>query len=139
MRICDAQTGGPESFALASVMAACIGQAALDYDEGVLPQPLAGREVEENLWRAIRWGLDGEMIDWRGGGGLVPTREVVERLVEWSAPAAAAMKAEVELPERNGARRSIDALSDGAVIGDIYRDAVEETKRTYAPELSGAR
>ena len=62
-----------------------------------------------------------------------PTREVVERLVEWSAPAAAAMKAEVELPERNGARRSIDALSDGAVIGDIYRDAVEETGAPTRP------
>ncbi len=77
---------------------------------GPLPEPLAGREIEENFWRAIRWGLDGEMIDWRGSGEMVPTREVVERLVEWSAPAADAMKAEVALPERNGAMRSIDAL-----------------------------
>jgi len=138
LRICDAQTDGSESFALASMIAACIGQAALDYDEGVLPEPLAGREIEENLWRAIRWGLDGEMIDWRRGGELVETRRVVERLVEWSAPATLAMKAEVDLPERNGAQRSIDALREGAVIGDIYRDAVEETRRTYAPELVGA-
>ncbi|HYH60460.1 MAG TPA: YbdK family carboxylate-amine ligase [Solirubrobacterales bacterium] len=138
LRICDAQTDGAESFALASLIGACIGQAALDYDEGVLPEPLAGREIEENLWRAIRWGLDGEMIDWRGGGGLVETRREVERLAEWSAPAAQAMKAGVDLPERNGACRSTDALDDGAVIGDIYRDAVEETRRTYAPELSSA-
>jgi len=138
LRICDAQTDGAESFALAGLIGACIGQAALDYDEGALPEPLAGREIEENLWRAIRWGLDGEMIDWRGGGGLIETRRVVERLREWSSPAAAEMKAEVSVPERNGARRSIDALRDGAVIGDIYRDAVEETRRTYAPELSGA-
>ena len=34
-------------------------------------EPLAGREIEENLWRAIRWGLDGEMIDWRGSGEMV--------------------------------------------------------------------
>ncbi len=138
LRICDAQTDGAESFALAGLIGACIGQAALDYDEGALPEPLAGREIEENLWRAIRWGLDGEMIDWRGGGKLIETRRVVERLLEWSSPAAEAMKAEVSLPERNGARRAIDALRDGAVIGDIYRDAVEETRRTYAPELSGA-
>ena len=133
-RICDAQTAGDESFALAGLIGACIAQSAVDYDEGELPEPLPGREIEENFWRAIRWGLDGEMIDWRGAGGIVPTREVVERLAEWSAPAAAAMSAPVELPDRNGAQRSIDALADGAALGDVYRDAVEETRRTYAPK-----
>jgi carboxylate-amine ligase len=137
-RICDAQTDGDESFALAGLIAACIAQAAADYDEGQLPEPLAGREIEENLWRAIRWGLDGEMIDWRGSGAMVPARELVERLAGWCAPAAAAMDAAVELPERNGAQRSRLALSDGAALGDIYRDAVEETRRTYAPELTAA-
>ena len=137
-RICDAQTDGDESFGLAGLIAACIAQAAVDFDEGALPAPLAGREIEENLWRAIRWGLEGEMIDWRGSGGMAPTRQIVERLVEWSAPAAAALKAPVGLPERNGAQRSLLALSDGAALGDIYRDAIEETRRTYAPELTAA-
>lgn len=135
-RICDAQTDGAESFALAGLIAACTAQSAADFDEGKLPDPLLGREVEENLWRAIRWGLDGEMIDWRGDGERVSTREVVERLAEWSAPAAQAIGARIDLPERNGSRRSLDALSDGAVIGDIYRDAVAETRRTYAPKLA---
>ena len=135
-RICDAQTDGDESFALSALIGACIAQAAFDFDAGELPEPLPGREIEENLWRAIRWGLDGEMIDWRGSGDTVPTREVVERLAEWSRPAATMMSAEVVLPERNGARRSIDALTDGAALSDIYRDSIEETRRTYAPKLS---
>ena len=135
LRICDAQTDGEESFALAGLIAACIAQAALDYDAGALPDPMPGREIEENLWRAIRWGLEGEMIDWRRGSELVPTRELVERLADWAAPAARAIGAEIELPDRNGARRSLDALADGVVVGDVYRDAVEETRRTYAPEL----
>jgi len=138
LRICDAQTDGDESFALSALIAACIAQAALDFDDGVLPEPLPGREVEENLWRAIRWGLGGEMIDWRGSGELVATRDVVERLAEWSAPAAAEIRAGVSLPDRNGAARSLDALADGAALGDIYRDAVQEARRTYAPKLSGA-
>lgn len=137
-RICDAQTDGDESFALAGLIAACVAQAALDFDEGALPEPMPGREIEENLWRAIRWGLEGEMIDWRGSGDLVPTRKLVERLVEWSAPGAAAIKAEPAIPDRNGARRSLDALADGGALGDIYREAVQETRRTYAPELSQA-
>jgi glutamate---cysteine ligase / carboxylate-amine ligase len=135
-RICDAQTDGDESFGLAALIGACMAQAAVDYDDGKLPEPLPGREIEENLWRAIRWGLEGEMIDWRGSGEMVPTREVVERLADWSAPAAASMNARIELPDLNGAQRSVRALSDGAALGDIYRDAVEETRRTYAPKLT---
>lgn len=138
-RICDAQTDGQESFALAGLIGACIAQAALDFDEGKLPEPMAGREVEENLWRAIRWGLEGEMIDWRDSGERVATRSLVERLVEWCAPAADAMRSQISVPLKNGATRSLGALADGAALGDIYRDAVEETRRTYAPKLTGAR
>ncbi len=39
LRICDAQTRGEESFALAGLIAACIAQSALDYDEGTLARP----------------------------------------------------------------------------------------------------
>jgi hypothetical protein len=37
----------------------------------------------------------------------------------------------VRLPERNGAQRARDALSAGASIEAVYRDAVAETSRTY--------
>ena len=62
MRICDAQTRGEESFALAGLIAACIAQTALDYDERGYDgaAPLRQREIEENLWRAIRHGMDGD-------------------------------------------------------------------------------
>ncbi|CAN5178769.1 glutamate--cysteine ligase [soil metagenome] len=132
LRICDAQTSGVESYALAALIAGCIAQAALDYDKGVLPDPLPGREIEENLWRAIRHGLEGEMIDWRESRETVATRAVVERLVEWTEPARAAMSAPVELPARNGAQRAYEALADGASIPEIYRECVAETLRTYA-------
>src|SRR3954447_23360638 len=64
LRICDAQARGSESFALAGMIAACIAQTALDYDDGRLGPPLRQREIEENLWRAIRHGMDGRMIDY---------------------------------------------------------------------------
>ena len=140
LRICDAQMRGEESFALAGLIAACIAQAALDYDDGRLPEPLPGREIEENLWRAIRWGMDGEMIDWRGDGGLVPTREIVARLVEWTGPARRALEAEESAePEPNGTQRALAALAEGASVADVYRDAVAETRRTYAPAPAPAQ
>jgi glutamate---cysteine ligase / carboxylate-amine ligase len=134
VRICDAQTRGDESFALAGLIAACIAQAALDYDEHGyegLGAPLADREIEENLWRAIRHGAGGRMIDFRRGVE-VETRAVLESVLEWTTPARAQLGIEVALPESNGAQRAREALDQGLSIEDIYRDAVAETRRTYA-------
>jgi carboxylate-amine ligase len=133
VRICDAQSRGDESLNLAALMTACVAQAAIDLDEGSAPRPLHQREIEENLWRAIRYGMDGEMIDFRSRR-VVPTRAAVEELLEWSEPARGSLGLEVEIPERNGAQRAYAALAEGGLIEEIYRHAVEETKRTYAPE-----
>ena len=73
------------------------------------------------------------MIDFRERR-VVPTRRVLEQTLEWTAPARDALGLEVDLPERNGAQRAYAALADGALVEEIYRHAVEETKRTYAPE-----
>jgi carboxylate-amine ligase len=134
VRICDAQTRGDESFALAGLIAACIAQAALDYDEHGYDgagTPLADREIEENLWRAIRHGLSGKQIDFRRGVEL-EAREALDVVLAWVAPARSQLGIEFELPDRNGAQRAREALDAGASIEDIYRDAVAETRRTYA-------
>ncbi len=134
VRICDAQTRGDESFALAELIAACIAQTALDYDElGYEGRgaPLADREIEENLWRAIRYGAGGRMVDWRRGEEL-PTRALLEQVLVWTEPARTQLGLDVALPERNGAQRAREALDSGVSIEDIYRDAVAETRRTYA-------
>jgi len=133
VRICDAQTSGDESLNLAALISACVAQVAIDLDEGRSPNPLGQREIEENLWRAIRNGMDGEMIDF-GERRLIPARAVLDELVEWTEPARQAMGVDVELPERNGAQRAYDRFAEGAPIEEIYRRAVEETRRTYAPE-----
>jgi glutamate---cysteine ligase / carboxylate-amine ligase len=135
VRICDAQTRGEESFALAGLIAACIAQTALDYDEHGYDGkglPLADREIEENLWRAIRYGAGGRMIDFRRGGAEVPTRSLLESLLVWTEPARAQLGLDLTLPERNGAERAREALDSGVAIEDVYRDAVAETRRTYA-------
>jgi len=140
VRICDAQTRGDESFAMAGLIAACIAQTALDYDEHGYDgrgAPLADREIEENLWRAIRFGAGGRMIDWRRGEEL-PTRALLERTLVWSEPARARLGLDLSLPERNGAERAREALDSGVSIEDVYRDAVAETRRTYAG-TEGAR
>lgn len=132
LRICDAQTGGEESFALAAMITACIAQAALDYDAGALGEPLRQREIEENLWRAIRHGLDGTQIDF-ATGAVIPTRAALERLLEWTGPARAALDLTPEIPAENGAGRMSRALAEGRPLAEVFRDAVAETRRTYVP------
>ncbi|HWM62486.1 MAG TPA: YbdK family carboxylate-amine ligase [Solirubrobacterales bacterium] len=134
VRICDAQTRGDESFALAGLIAACIAQAALEYDEHGYEgagSPLLDREIEENLWRAIRHGMDGKLIDFRRGGKVVEARAVLEEVLAWTQPARAQLGIDVDLPDRNGAQRARAALASGRSLEDVYRDAVAETKRTY--------
>ncbi|MEX2447549.1 MAG: YbdK family carboxylate-amine ligase [Solirubrobacterales bacterium] len=140
VRICDAQTRGEESFGVAGLIAACIAQAALDYDErgdDGAGAPLLDREIEENLWRAIRHGMSGELIDFRRGE-LIEARAALEGLLEWTAPARDRLGIGVELPPRNGAERAREALDAGLSIEDIYRDAVRETERTYTASRQAA-
>jgi glutamate---cysteine ligase / carboxylate-amine ligase len=134
VRICDAQTRGEESFGLAALIAACIAQTALDYDERGYEgagAPLRDREIEENLWRAIRHGMGGRLIDFRRGEE-VEARAVLDGVLEWTEPARSALGIDPQLPERNGAQRAREALDAGVAIEDIYRDAVRETHRTYS-------
>ena len=133
VRICDAQSRGEESFRLAGLMTACIAQAALDYDAGALPEPMQGREVEENLWRAIRYGMDGRMIDFASGTELA-TAAALEALLEWTAPARESLAIDAEPSGPNGAQRVRAALAEGRAVEDVYRGVVEETGSSYAPE-----
>jgi carboxylate-amine ligase len=132
VRICDAQTRGEEATALAGLIVACVAQTALDLDaRGVEGwEPLADREIEENLWRAIRHGAGGKLVDFRAGEEI-ETRAVFDRLLDWTEPARSGLGIDVDLPGRNGAERSRAALGEGASLEDAYRGAVAETARTY--------
>ena len=131
VRICDAQTNGEDASALAGLIVACVAQTAMDLDEGTAAAPLGDREIEENLWRAIRHGLSGKMIDFREGVE-VEARATLDAVLAWVEPARSQLGIEIRLPERNGAQRAREALGAGISIEDAYRDAVAETRRTYA-------
>jgi carboxylate-amine ligase len=134
VRICDAQPTAQESEGLAALIVACVAQAAREIDQGAMPVDIPGRLIEENLWRAIRYGLDGQLIDLERGE-LYPATEATERLLAWSAPARAELGLEVALPELNGAQRQRRALDSGATLQEIYATFVANTRDTYAGAL----
>lgn len=132
VRICDAQGTAEESDALTALIVACALQAARDEREGVPFRDPERRLVEENLWRAIRWGMDGRLIDLdRGVQETAPA--ALERLLAWTAPVRAEHSIDPGFPERNGAQRQRAALAEGADLLEIYGAAVDATRRSYAP------
>ncbi|MBA2514229.1 MAG: YbdK family carboxylate-amine ligase, partial [Solirubrobacterales bacterium] len=88
VRICDVQMTSPEADSLIDLIAACVLQAAREVDAGETPPDLPGRLIEENVWRAVRHGLDGRLLD-LGAPEIVEfeAAEVVERLSAWSGAA----------------------------------------------------
>ena len=63
---CGSATPRPpraEADALAELMVACVAQALREIDAGETPPDLPHRLIEENMWRAIRYGQDGRLLD----------------------------------------------------------------------------
>ena len=131
VRICDAQMTATESEALAALIVACVAQAARDHDDGVPFADLPRRLIEENVWRAIRHGLDGELLDLERAQPY-PAVEAAERLLSWSAPVRAALGIEVGLPSLNGAQRQRRMTDGGMTLSETYGAVVAETRDTYA-------
>jgi carboxylate-amine ligase len=134
VRICDAQMTAPESEALAALIVSCVAQAARDIDEAVPVSDLPPRLIEENTWRAIRYGLDGKLIDLEQGREY-PAADAAPRLLAWTAPVRAELGIEPALPELNGAQRQRRMIDAGATPAEIYSATVRETRETYAQEV----
>lgn len=135
VRICDAQSTAAESDALAALIVACVAQAARDEDAGAPLPDHPRRLLEENFWRAIRFGQGGRMID-LDGLREIPTDAAIERLLEWTGPVRAELGLEEPaLPSRNSAQRQRALLEEGADLREVFARTVQETQETYSQEI----
>jgi carboxylate-amine ligase len=137
VRICDAQSSAAESDALTGLIVACVGQALRDIDEGVPFEDPARRMIEENFWRAIRYGQDGQLIDLERAEEY-PASAAGERLMAWTAPVRAELGLEPSFPALNGAQRQRRAIDAGASMQEVFAAAVRETSETYVQEAETA-
>ena len=121
IRVCDGQPDLAESQSLAALCLALTARIARALDEGepIVQQP--HRLIEENMWRAIRYGLSGELIDLERGD-VLPARARLERLIEWVLPVATEIGAAdwLRLPEQNAAERQIARFEEGTDLARIY-------------------
>src|SRR5215207_5138001 len=128
VRICDAQMTAAEADGLAELTVACVRRATAEVDAGETPPDLPGRLIEENMWRAIRYGLDGRLLDLQAQRiEEFPAAEALDRLNAWSG-------AGVVLPELNGAQRQRRMIEEGATPAEVYAACLAETQATYFEE-----
>jgi len=130
IRICDGQPTIAEGQAVVALLYALAARVARALDEG---EPLPShphRLIEENFWRAIRYGLAGELVD-LDSGRVRPARAAVEDLIEWVFPVAEELGAASALavPAQNAAQRQIARFEAGETLAEIYADEVLEAVR----------
>lgn len=130
-RICDGQPDLGEARSLVALVYSLTARLARALDEGEPLPSWPNRLLEENLWRAIRHGLSGELIDLERGES-VPARARIEQLIEWVLPVAEELGAApwLAVPEQNAAERQIARHEEGATMETIYAEQVERERVT---------
>jgi len=123
IRICDAQPDLGESRSLAALCYALAARVARAIDDREPLPDFQHRLIEENLWRAIRYGLSGELID-LASGAVRPARAHLEELVEWVLPVAEELGCAdyLAIPAANASERQIARHAEGASLQEIYAE-----------------
>jgi glutamate---cysteine ligase / carboxylate-amine ligase len=130
IRICDGQPDLAESQSLAALMYALTVRIARAIDEGEPLPEHPHRLLEENLWRAIRHGLSGELID-LDTGDVRPARAEIERLIEWALPVAEELGAAsfLNVPAVSVSERQMARFEAGETLAEIYAQETLEPVR----------
>ncbi len=130
VRICDAQSEAWQSLAISALTVGLVAHLARVYDEGMPLPILPTRYIEENLWRAIRYGMDGKLVDWAMGEELTAA-DAIRHLLELTGPSADALGltphlegVERMLREGNGAQQQVRAHRAGASLQEAFADTV---------------
>ena len=82
MRICDVCTRVDEAVCVAALFQAIIAKVWKLRRDNLSWRLYSATFIEENKWRACRYGLDGKMIDF-GKSRELPARTLIRELIEW--------------------------------------------------------
>ncbi|MBA2668791.1 MAG: carboxylate-amine ligase [Gemmatimonadetes bacterium] len=81
-RICDVCTRVDETVCIAAIFQAIIAKMWKLRRDNITFRVYAADLVEENKWRAVRYGLDGKLVD-LGKQEEFPARTLIREMIEW--------------------------------------------------------
>jgi len=132
-RICDAQSRVDDTIALAAMMQAVVVKLQKLLRQNTSFRIYRRRNIEENRWRASRYGIDGKLIDF-GRHCEVETRSLINEILEFIAPEVRELGSEPEMKhierimrEGTGADRQLRAWEIRHDAKDVVDQIVSET------------
>ena len=133
VRVCDAQSRVDDTLALAAVIQAIVAKLHKLQHNNLTFRIYRRRLIDENRWRASRYGIDGRMIDF-GREAEVDTRELLSELLDFISPEVDELGSSQEiehveriLREGTGADRQIAAWERQHNMHDVVDLIVDET------------
>jgi carboxylate-amine ligase len=81
-RVCDIPTRVDDTIAIAGLFQAIVAKLNKLIDKNLGFRLYRRMLIQENKWRAVRWGLEGKMIDF-GKQKEVPVRDLILELLEF--------------------------------------------------------
>ena len=118
-RICDAQMRVDETLALTALCQALVAKLYKMMKGNTTFRNYRSRLINENRWRASRYGIDGKLIDF-GKQTEVPTRALIGELLEFVD----------EVVDDLGSREDIDYINQMLRVGTGADRQLEVFKRT---------
>jgi carboxylate-amine ligase len=101
IRICDMTTRVDDTVAITALIQAVMGKLYLLYRNNLGFREHGRALIEENKWRAVRYGIDGQLIDF-GKREQVPVRALIGELLDFVEEAAEIFKSQDELERIRG-------------------------------------
>jgi carboxylate-amine ligase len=124
-RFLDVCTRVDEVVAIAAILQAIIAKLYKMRRDNVTFRVYAADLIEENKWRAVRYGLDGNLIDF-GKEQEFPARQLIRELIEWFISDVVD-----ELGSRNEVEYAFRILEEGS-SADRQLAVYEETNSLHA-------
>ena len=134
VRVCDMTTRIDDTVAIAALIQALMGKLYLLYRRNQGWRSYARELIEENKWRAVRYGMDGQLIDF-GKQEQVPIRILVGELLEFIGEAADIFKSHDDLDrirtllkEGTSADRQLRIFEETKTYQAVVDDLIEQSK-----------
>lgn len=146
-RICDVPTRAEDSITLAALTQAIVVKLYKLYTKNLGFRSYPRALIEENKWRAVRWGLDGKLIDF-GKRMEVPMRDLALELLEFVDDVVDELgsREAVEgvhriLRDGTSAERQLKIYKESGDLQAVVKHLVRETREgiDHRPVSSAAR
>src|SRR5919108_5961755 len=133
MRVCDAQSRVDDTLAIAALIQAVIAKLHKLLRQNVTFRIYRRRLLDENRWRAARYGIDGKLIDF-GKEAEVDERSLLQELLEFVSTEVKELGSEKEMAhieriisEGTGADRQLAAWEHAQEMKAVVDHIVAET------------